>query len=290
MCVADLLANHRGFPSRASAVLSVEERTLVNRPPLSDEDVSRKWLEMAPLIDRMMERVDTSGEFPVSAGSSLAGDDRATSPYQISHALKMCLLAGVDHLHAIKVLILDQGVIHIAAPSSLGRGALENFAAAYWMLGPHDRNERVLRTLRWYAKNFKDGDKATTRLNLSGQVALGAKLNQLYAIGARRGITAAEIGAGYTSTAAVEFAEADNADMPLGVVLPWQLCSGFAHGRPWAYLGISNWEEESTSDPDVVRVRLTSDLLKAQYPALASLQLLERFLRLYNARSGCHLV
>jgi hypothetical protein len=262
----------------------------MSQPPLSDEEVSRKWLEMAPLIDRMMQRVDTDGEFPVAAGSSLAGDDRDTSPYQLSHALKMCLLAGVDHLHAIKVLILDQGVIHIAAPSSLGRGALENFAAAYWMLGPRDRTKRVLRVLQWYAKNFKDGEKATARFNMPGHVALETKLNKLYTIGSRRGITEKAIRTGYTSTEAVEYAEADNSDLNLGVLLPWQLCSGFAHGRPWAYLGLSNREEEATTDPDIVRVRLTSDLLKAQYPALASLHLLERFLRLYNERSGCHLV
>jgi hypothetical protein len=245
---------------------------------------------MAPLIDRMMERVDTRGEFPVLVGSSLAGDDKAASPYQTSHAVKMCLLAGVDHLHAVKVLILDQGVLHIAAPSSLARGALENFAAAYWMLGPQDRTERVLRTLQWHAKNFKDGDRAMARFGLGGHVAVETKLQKLFAVGSRRDISSTAIRRGYTSTDAVTYAEAENSDLPLGVTLPWQVCSGFAHGRPWAFLSMLNREAESTEDPDVLLVHFTSDLLKAQYPALAALDLLTRLLRLYEARSGCHLV
>lgn len=258
---------------------------------LSEEQVQEKWQAMSPLIDGLMKRVDTEGEFPVSKGSSLAGDDRASNPYQISHALQMCLTAGVDHLHAVKVLVLDQGVIHVAAPSSLVRGALENFSAAYWMLGPASRNDRILRTLQWYAQNFKDGDKATARLNLEGYIPLENKMKQLCAVSAKRGIADKSVRAGYRSTAAVTFAEANAPDLPSGVVLPWQLCSGFAHGRPWAYLGVLNREEqESETDPNLVNVRLTSDLARVLYFSLAALQLLERFLRLYEVRAGNHLL
>jgi hypothetical protein len=262
----------------------------MSNPVVNDEDVSRKWLEMGPLIDRMMQRVDASDEFPVAARSSLAGDDAAANPYHTSHALKMCLLAGVDHLHAMKVLILDQQVLHIAAPSSLARGALENFATAYWILGPRSRNERVSRTLRWQATNFKDGDRATASHNLNGPVSVETKLAKLYVVGARRGVSQREIARGYSSTEAVKFAEADSPDLSLGVVLPWRLCSGFAHGRPWAYLSMLNRDVESTADSDVLQVRLTNDLWRVQYPALAAMHLLEHFLRLYADRSGCHLV
>src|SRR3954451_8752379 len=128
--------------------------------------VQEKWIEAAPLIDRMMERVGAPGEFPVGAGSSLAGDDRASSPYHVSHALRVCLTAGVDHLHAVKVLVVDNEILHVGAPSSLARGALENFAAAYWILGPESRTDRIERQLRWHAKNFKDGSKAANRISV----------------------------------------------------------------------------------------------------------------------------
>lgn len=263
----------------------------MNEGGLSEDEVHQKWQAMSPLIDRMMERVGTKGEFPVAKGSSLAGDDRASNPYQISHALRMCLTAGVDHLHAVKVLILDHGVIHVAAPSSLVRGALENFGAAYWMLGPTSRNDRVLRTLQWYAKNFKDGDRAAVRLNLVGQVPLENKMKKLYAVASKSGMADKSVKAGYNSTEVVTFSEDNAPDLPLGVVLPWQLCSGFAHGRPWAYLGALNREEQvSETDPNLVNVSLTSDLTRVLYPSLAALQLLEQFLRLYETRSGNHLL
>lgn len=257
---------------------------------LSDADVQAKWREMAPLIDRMMERVGTEGEFPVAARSSLAGDDRASNPYQVSHILHMCLMAGVDHLHAVKVLVIDQGVLHVAAPSSLARGALENFSAAYWILGPAQRTERVSRALRWHAKNFKDSDTATSPLGPHMHSPLDPKMQKLYAVGAARGISNRTIRAGYASTEAVRYAEAEAPNLGLGVVLPWRLCSGFAHGRPWAYLGSLDLEKTPGPSSDITHVRMTSDLTRALFPNLAALHLLERFLHLYQQRSASHLI
>src|SRR5215210_2469033 len=37
----------------------------------------------------------------------------------------------------------------------------------------------------------------------------------------------------------------------------WQLCPGFAHGRPWASLGFLEREELPTDDPDVLHARMT---------------------------------
>lgn len=257
---------------------------------VDDASVQKKWQELAPLIDRMMQRTDTPGEFPVRAGSSLAGDDRAADPYHVSHMLGMCLTAGVDHLHAVKALVVDLGVLHVAAPSSLARGALENFAAAYWILGPERRRERVERALRWYAKNIKDGNRAASPLDLPGQRTLEEKLQKLDAVVERCGLDPRSVRRGYTSTEVVKYAEENAPNLNLGVLLPWQISSGFAHGRPWAYLGVSEREEDPTESPNIKSVRLTSDLTRALYPTLAAMHLLERFLQLYEARSNCALV
>lgn len=252
---------------------------------IDDAAVQRRWRELAPLIDRMMERIGTPGEFPVGNGSSLAGDDRVSDPYHVSHVLRMCLTAGVDHLHAVKVLVVEQGVLHVAAPSSLARGALENFATAYWIIGPSSRDERLDRALKWWAKNFQDGDKAAAPLNLPGHVALESKLQKLDAVAIQRGLSPRAIRRGYTSTEAVVYSEVTAPNLVLGVLLPWQVCSGFAHGRPWAYLGVSDREESPGDAPNITNVRLTSDLAKALYPTLAATHLLERFLRLYQERA-----
>jgi hypothetical protein len=70
--------------------------------------------------------------------------------------------------------------------------------------------------------------------------------------------------------------------LPLGVVLPWRLCSGFAHGRPWAYLGSLDWDPKPGPSSGVTEIRMSSDLTRALYPNLAAMHLLERFLRLYQ--------
>jgi hypothetical protein len=255
----------------------------------SEADAWKKWHEIAPLLDRMMQRVGTEGDFPVLAGSSLAGDDAAASPYQVSHVLRLCITAGVDHLHAAKVLVVDKQVIHIAAQALLARGALETLAAAYWVLDPVRRDERVTRALRWHAKNMRDAEKAAGHLRLPAHQPLESKLAKLDSIAAKRGLDPKIVRGGYTSTETVTFAESHAADLPLGVVLPWRICSGFAHGRPWAYLGVSDREVVDTGEADVLGIRLTSNASKALYPVLAAMHLLQRLLRVYQQRSGAPL-
>ena len=170
---------------------------------ITEADAWKKWHEIAPLIDRMMHRVGIENGFPVMPGSALAGDDTAASPYQVSHAFRLCLTAGVDHLHAAKVLVVDNRIIHIAAPASLARGALENFAAAYWMLGPKKRDGRVSHALKWHAQNVRDAERALGAKNLPGLKPLATRLAKLEAVAAKRGLDTKEIRRGYTSTATV---------------------------------------------------------------------------------------
>lgn len=79
---------------------------------LDPDKIDALWAAFASDVDRMMERVNDPTDFAVSPGSSLAGDDRASDPYQVSHAVQMCIVAGVDHLHAMKSLLIDLNVLH----------------------------------------------------------------------------------------------------------------------------------------------------------------------------------
>jgi len=241
--------------------------------------VQAKWAEMAPLIDRMMERTGTEGEFPVEAGTSLAGDDRASAPYHVSHVVMQCLVAGVDHMHAAKTLVVDQHVLHLAAPSSLARGALENFAAAYWVLGPINRQERLERALRWHYQNVRDQHTALdVRLQL--QSTREEQFAKLDSVAIQNSLDPKPLRAGYVSTTAVTYCEEHlGSALPLGVALPWRICSGLAHGRPWAYLGALRHEEFPSGVEGIVHLRLTSSLELALYPLLAAMQLLQELLR-----------
>lgn len=176
---------------------------------VTEEDVKAKWAEISPLIERMTVSVSTPSEFPVGSSSSLAGDDAASAPYQISHCVRMCMTAGVDHLHAVKKLVVDSGFLHVAAPFSLSRGALESFAAAFWILDPPTRDVRVERVLRWNAKNFRDGERAYSRLGVPGRRSLESRLAKLQRVAAARGI-AEKVTEGFTSTEALVYTDVDN--------------------------------------------------------------------------------
>lgn len=177
----------------------------------------------------------------------------------------------------------------MAAPSSLARAALETLSAAYWMLHPVSRDERVTRALRWHAQNMRDPDRALRGRNLAGHLSLDEKLAKLDEVAARRSLDRLTVRTGYNSSEAVKYADANEQDLPLHVLLPWQIYSGFAHGRPWAYLGVSIREETKTSESEVLGVRLTSLRARVLYPNLAAVQLLERLPRLCARRAGAPL-
>jgi len=259
----------------------------MNEPsPVTTEQIDRKWDEMSPLIDRMMERTGNEKEFPVAKGSSLAGDDGASSPYQVSHTLRQCITAGVDHLHAMKLLVRESGVIHAAAPATLARGALETFGTAFWILDPPSRDLRIERNLRWHYKNLKDGDTARSELGLATNRPLKIKLQHVQSVADQQGIGTIR---GYSSTDAVTWAD-EHAVKASNVLFSWRLCSGFAHGRPWAYLGALNREEHDSGEEGVQNIRLEANDATTLFPALCALHLLTDVLTLYRDRASADLV
>ncbi|NLU61375.1 hypothetical protein HCA61_03755 [Rhodococcus sp. HNM0563] len=255
---------------------------------LNEAEISAKWAEIAPLIERAMERVGSRDEFPVSKGSSLCGDDRASDPYRVSHAVRHCVTAGVDHLHAAKVLVNDDRILHIAAPFSLARGALETLSAAYWIVHPTSRDSRIERTLRWHAQNFKDKDRALAPLSQPDYTPLEGKLSKLDAVADRRPGIVTTVRSGFTSTEVVKYAD-QNGVKAKSALLCWRLCSGYAHGRPWAYLGASERDIYATTESSVVNIKMTASSGTALLVVLVGLHLLEDVLRTYSQRASAML-
>ncbi|MGV9639275.1 hypothetical protein ACWDO0_34370 [Nocardia rhamnosiphila] len=251
---------------------------------IPDEVITAKWREMSPLIERVTERIGTATEFPVAAGSSLAEDDVATTPYHVSHAVRSCLTSGVDHLHALKSLVVDGGLLHTSAPFSLARGSLENLSLGYWILHPKNQIVRVERALRWHAQNYLDAERALKPRKVGNSKA-GPKILKLEAVARRtRGVPVKAIGEGHSSTTAVRYASTNSVTAG-SVLFAWQLCSGFAHGRPWAVLGASERKLHPTEDPDVTNIELTASSSTVLWVALESLHLLTDVLRTYSQRA-----
>ena len=63
----------------------------------------------------------------------------------------------MDHLNCLHALLKDAQVIHMFAPYSLVRAALENASAAVWMLHPSGRATRICRRLRLAVTNIRNG-------------------------------------------------------------------------------------------------------------------------------------
>jgi hypothetical protein len=249
------------------------------------ETVMAKWAEMAPLIEHMTVRIQTPNEFVVGPGSALAADDSASKPYHVSHCALACLTAGVDHLHALKRLVIDNGLLHTGADYSLVRGALENLGTAFWVLHPAEPTERIARALRWMAQNFRDKAKCDEALGRDAGPSRTANLAKVQRVAKNAGC--GQTPEGYSSTEVLKYARAHAVTDPFP---EWQICSGFAHGRPWATLGMSVQEPQPAQqgqEAGVVSVRLTSDydrLLSVTLPAFHLMtDVLKRFDHLSKA-------
>lgn len=253
--------------------------------PIHEVLVHRKWRQLAAFIEDLNDLASNDPDaFPVDSASSLAADDRASSPFRVSVVARSCINAGIDHLHALKSLVMDAGLLHVAAPFSLVRGGLENFAAASWVLAGDRRDARVERALRWHAQNVKDGHRAMGDLNLPGSRPLSEQWALLDKVADQRSLGRA-FHSGYLSSEVVKAAEATFPQLRLGVLRPWQLCSAFAHGRPWAFQGASHQDVTDDEDPELVNVRLSSSLLTVLHPTLAAVELAEELLGRYDERA-----
>jgi hypothetical protein len=252
---------------------------------LTDDQALGAWNKVGDAATRLINRTSSSDGFSVDPGSSLAGDDKRSAPYQVSHAASLNLSASADHLHALCTLVLEAQVLYVAALATLARGSLETSATALWILAPMDRDERVTRALKWHVKDIKDGDTAAIGAGVPVPAARQDRLDKVEALALTQGLDWGDVRKGYTSSEAVSAAEAA-AKSGLGAVLPWRLCSGFAHGRPWAYLGYSELERLATADPDIVHVQMTSDLKRSLYVAWSSAILLSEAVAMFDARAA----
>jgi hypothetical protein len=240
---------------------------------------------LCPDIERLMARVDDLNDFQVHPRSWLGEDDAWADPFQVSHAVKQCLVSAVDHLHACKVLVADAGAMHLAAPGSLVRGSVGSAAAAFWMLHPKDRAIRVTRALRWRAKDVHDDYVALSGINPDADEKRAAQTERLAEVAARHSeIDAGVLSKGLNSTAMIEYADQNTRD-DLKVLLMWRLCSGFAHGRQWAALAWGLRETFPTSDPDVLSVKFTNDLTRVVMMTLTATHLIKEVEELHARRA-----
>jgi hypothetical protein len=237
-------------------------------------------------IEQLHHQRGDRERFAVQPGSSLAGDDQATDPYQLSHAVAAAMGHSVEHLHAIRALIIDAGVMHPAAPFTIARAAIENASIAVWLLAPASRTERVMRRLRWNWVDARDGNQFGEEIN--SPTDLPTTQHRLNRIGAAITGDASYAHTSRATTTDIVKA-ADAAVDRTHVLAAWRVCAGFSHGRMWTTLSVlDRTTVPSEDDPDVLHAYVTSSLHTLWWAVSTAWRVLTRAHQLYQTRRAQH--
>lgn len=244
-------------------------RDIAKRAPERQEQEAARWIitDLAPRIDGLQQRWE-SDDSQTEPGSSLAGDDKHSRPFHVSHAVWLSIGHAIDNLIALRTLTLQgEGnaltvVTRPYAAYPLIRAALENASAGLWVLGGSGRDERLTRRFRLLLTDAGNRDKA---IGLADPSAPSVKAKQLDAI--RPLITARGL---VESDCAVFVGHREIVRGAARVMRTpedeheaiWRILSGLTHGDMWATHTITDRDDVRVhaSDGDVYTVRTTSSV------------------------------
>ncbi|MFD7451805.1 hypothetical protein [Kitasatospora sp. NPDC059827] len=258
-----------------------------------DDDVTAHLRATVQTLDTFLLAYEPLREmhWKVPAGSSLAGDDARTDPYQVSHSAQHAIQAAVDHLHCLRSSLTEHEgtermalLLHSYGSFTLLRGALENGARAVWLLAPTSRYERIRRRLALQNddnRNFRSLRQLAADANTLRPADTGAALpeptsgedlyqglvDRLLAAGGpkdqklkealqfpRYGEVVRE--AGRHLPGRIHTSSGTSVDTSSYLEWVWRACSALAHGDLKSSLAQLDREVQAT-DGDVMSLRLT---------------------------------
>lgn len=183
--------------------------------------------------------------------SQLQMDDAMASPYHLSHTVWRSLSTSVDHLACLRVLLLDAKVIHMYAPFTLVRAALENSCAAVWLLEPPSSADRLSRHFRKVLDDIRNEEQVRSLMHQPGLRSEAERLASVRTIASAAGLADAAVKARPTYWEIVKtVSESGPANGVIEVM--WKLCSGYAHGDSWPTLSASQRTQVAGDAPEGV--------------------------------------
>lgn len=215
-------------------------------------------------IARWQERNEQEAPAP-QPGSDLAADDVATAYLQTSHVVATHFAYAVDHLNALRALIVDAKLVPMGAPFTLLRSALENACAVVWLLGPDEPRTRALRRLRSGLADAKDSTDVSDLTGWTGGRSLSERRQDIVDMAARSGISDQELGTRPIGYGTIVQQATEHLKPGLPVLLLWKGCSGITHGRQWALVTMQRMEPEGEQADGVGTYKTTAGL-----PSIAS--------------------
>ncbi|WP_206797873.1 hypothetical protein [Amycolatopsis sp. MtRt-6] len=204
------------------------------------------------------------GKLDTHPNSPLAGDDRDTAPWQVSHAAQSYLLSAVEHLHTIRMLVGKAGVLHPRSTYTLMRSALENAATVLWMLEPSLRNERIVRRLRLRWTDALEREDIVNDMGTVDRSSLTDTRTKILEIADRKGFTGDQrsqvVGRKVSYVSMVKAAAGPDRSItvPGHLTAIWSQLSGIAHGSQRAQIELLQRNVVADGGLGTLEVRLTT--------------------------------
>lgn len=222
--------------------------------------------------------------YDAAAGSLLHVADAMSEPHQASHVVGYFLLTAVDHLHALKMVMVDAGSQHTFAPYTLIRAAIENAATALWVLQQNDPRSVAKRALTLEYRGLLDQRRAARAVDPKAEMDKDL-LDIFTSCLARHGFTHADV-----KTAPQHLALIDATSEHFNIrnaALTWQFCSAAAHGRQWAWKYLTRFEpQDDDGVSKVLSGQLTSDETMIAYSLNTACSLVRKALAVRQVRSN----
>jgi len=184
------------------------------------------------------------------------------------------------------VVMKDAHLMHMYAPYSFARAALENASAAVWLLAPDDRGERILRRLRFAATDIRGGEEAKRLIGATGPKTEAERLDEVRALARRRGVDEK------TAVKPARYSEivkaAGDTRPAVGMVpylITWRMCSGRAHGDFWTTINVLSREELPGAPSGLAHLKITANVETLLFAVVFAVDMAETGWRLYDERS-----
>lgn len=215
-------------------------------PQWSEDEIASGWRDLHDRVNGWMSQAQAGPLWSAEPGSELAGDDSLAHPWRISAAVGATLLSALDHLHMLTAAVTSPSyALNTRAPFSLVRGAIENSAAAFWLIHDDSQDERIVRTVRWYHQDATDALRALNGVHVTVPKEVSDRPSQLLEVAKEHGFDGKRTQISWSCV--VKYADEHVPALsphtpPVPLLFTWQLCSGFLHARPWAALSTLDTE------------------------------------------------
>jgi hypothetical protein len=202
-------------------------------------------LPLFEVVESLTERTHQQISFgldEVGPTSSLAQDDAGLRGYKVSTAVMSSIVSAVDHAITLHSLIMRAGEVTNAAPWTLLRGVIEPSSLAVWILDGSSRahrQERALRVWRHDMRERSNWEKDTDFVPTPPGQKATDRIKQIDEIANRLGLRAQQVSEKLYYSHTVRDAGQAAGMSGREALARWRECSGFAHGRTWSSMRLS---------------------------------------------------